>query len=131
MFRLPPLFLGAAPRFCSLTGFSIPMLAQPFLSHLESSLSDALLNNTDPALRRHWCDGILLTEWVEDYLPEYVRNSHQIVLRAWIDEGRTKGHSARQQIYHLIIQLGPQAFHHYMAGESQLYSRGRRLPGHS
>ena len=49
-------------------------------------------------------------------MPVHVSKSRQIIARAWIDEGSTKGQNATQRVYQLVINLGPKSFGAYMQG---------------
>lgn len=92
------------------------ILPRSFCEYLEWQISGALGIAQDKSLRRYWCDGVSDPEWEDDYLPVHVSKSRQIIARAWIDEGRTKGQNATQQVYQLIIKLGPKSFEAYMQG---------------
>jgi hypothetical protein len=92
------------------------ILSRSFCEYLEWQISGALGNAQEKSLRRYWCDGVLDPEWEDDYLPVHVSKSRQIRARAWIDEGRTKGQNATQQVYQLILHLGPKSFEAYMQG---------------
>lgn len=89
------------------------MFDRAFLEDLEWQLSEALLATT----KRYWCDGILGPEWPEDHLPEYVAKSRRITLRAWLDEGRTKGQNASQNLYKLVVHLGQAPLNSYLTND--------------
>jgi hypothetical protein len=96
-----------------------PSLTPAFYQHLEWQLSGALRLVPDRSLHRYWCDGILDPEWAEDYQPEYVRRSRQLGLRAWLDEGPSKGSgTSAQAIWRLILRLGPRSYPAYLQGRS-------------
>ncbi|UOQ52496.1 hypothetical protein [Hymenobacter cellulosivorans] len=87
------------------------MIDQDFLKHLEWQLSEALL----VTIKGYWCDGILGPEWAEDYRPEHVAKSRRITLRAWLDEGRTKGGNSSQKLYKLVVHLGAVSLNSYLS----------------
>lgn len=90
------------------------MMSQAFFEQLEWALSDTLLQSARPELRSYWCDGVLGPEWESDYLPVYVAQSHQVVLRAWLERSRTKGQGPTQHLYQLVIHLGSHSYRQYL-----------------
>lgn len=87
------------------------MIQQKALDDLERHLSEVLL----AATMRYWCDGVLGPEWEEHHRPEHVVMSRQITLRAWVDEGRTKGRNAKQALYKLVVCLGQISLDSYLS----------------
>lgn len=98
------------------------MLTQKFLTNLEWHLSKAL-----SATGRYWCDGVLPPEWESDYTPEHVAHSHQLILRAWIDEGRSRNRASTQVLYGLVLHLGPSSLRLYLQKQELLGSVIERL----
>ncbi|OUJ67990.1 hypothetical protein [Hymenobacter crusticola] len=95
------------------------MVTQAFLEQLEWGLSAALLQPTTTELRGYWCDGILGPEWEADYALASVAQTHQLILRAWL-ERRSKGQSPTQHLYQLVIHLGPHSYHQYLQKQDLL-----------
>ncbi|GAB3296864.1 hypothetical protein GCM10027348_19600 [Hymenobacter tenuis] len=93
------------------------MLTQKSYDDLECHLAGAL----SAVAGRFTCDGVLGPEWQSDYLPEHVAHSKQIIMRAWIDEGYSKGNQSRQTLYTLVLHLG--------ASSLQVYLQERELTG--
>jgi hypothetical protein len=92
------------------------MLTQRFFNDLELRLSTTL-----STAGRYWCDGVLGPEWESDWKPEHVAQSHQLILRAWIEEGRSKGQASTQAQYRLVLHLGSESLSTYL--------RTHTLPG--
>lgn len=67
------------------------MFDEKFCLQLEYAISGALPKSLNIDWRRCWCDGVLLPDNEEDYLPEQILKTKEVVTKAWIDEGRIKG----------------------------------------
>ncbi|RFP64053.1 hypothetical protein D0N36_16105 [Hymenobacter lapidiphilus] len=89
------------------------MISSLFLITLEQNLTERLADVALPL----WCDGILGPEWESDYLPQHVRQTKELILRAWIDEGFAKGGKSSQRLYRLVVKLGPASLAAYLRGE--------------
>jgi hypothetical protein len=94
------------------------VLTREFFELLEYRLTKALAESADPELRRYWCDGVLESEWTEEYQPEYVAKSRRIILRAWMDESGARPKHSRgprgQQLLPLHLVLGPASLKSYL-----------------
>ena len=82
------------------------MFDEEFCGRLEYAISGALPKSIDIDWRRCWCDGILLPDNQTDYLPEEILKTREVVTKAWIDEGRTKGEQRGQFLYHMKLYFG-------------------------
>jgi hypothetical protein len=79
-------------------------------------LTTALSKSGDINYRRCWCDGVLMPGKEENYSPQTVKNTGQIITKAWIDEGRLKGKTMGQHLYTLVIHFGSVSLKRYMDG---------------
>ena len=82
------------------------MFDEKFCLQLEYAISGALPKSHDIDWRRCWCDGVLLPDNEEDYLPEQILKTKEVVTNAWIDEGRIKGEERGQFLYDMRINFG-------------------------
>ncbi|WP_324674580.1 hypothetical protein [Hymenobacter sp. GOD-10R] len=89
------------------------MITEAFLEQLEWALSASLLQAAKPDLRGCWCDGVLGPEWEADYLLDSVAQTHQLVLRAWLERS-SKGQGPTQHLYQLVVHLGPHSYQQYL-----------------
>ena len=69
------------------------MIDEDFCGQLEHAISEALSKSEDIEWRRCWCDGILLLSNEPDFSLGHLLAEKNIITKAWIDEGRTKGNS--------------------------------------
>ena len=92
------------------------MLSEQVYAALEQRISFAFSNAPNKSLRGYYCDGILAPEWAEDWRPAHVRQTRQIVLRAWLNEGQQKHQPAAQRPYRLRLRPGPHALAAYLRG---------------
>lgn len=77
-----------------------------FCLQLEYVISGAMTKSVDIDWRRYWCDGVLLPDNEEDYLPEKILKKKEVMTKAWIDEGRIKGGERGQFFYDMRINFG-------------------------
>lgn len=91
--------------------------SQEFCELLEYRLTRALAESPVQALQRYWCDGVLEPEWAEDYQPAQVARTRRVVLRAWMEGGRTKTIPLTHQLHPLHLVLGPASLKAYVNGQ--------------
>jgi len=78
------------------------MIDEDFCNILEWELSEAFLNSGLDALKRFWCDGVLMSEPDMYYTKKYINDNRQTTFKAFIgNDGETD--------YKLILLFGPKA----------------------
>ncbi|TGD79032.1 hypothetical protein EU557_18865 [Hymenobacter wooponensis] len=93
------------------------MLTQEFFTLLEYTFTHALAESDNEELRRYWCDGVLYPEWEEEYLPQHVTKSKEIILRAWMEGRSGKKKPLTHQIHPLHLGLGKLSLKTYLRGQ--------------
>ena len=94
------------------------MLTRAFYDHFEYRITAALRRTSNRNRSHYFCDGVLEPELESVNLPAHVRRTQQLVLRAWIDSGLRKGGgSSVQEVYQLLLKLGPLSLAAYMHGQ--------------
>jgi hypothetical protein len=85
------------------------MLDQKFCGRLEYAISEALAKSTDIDWRRCWCDGVLLPDDEKDYSRAHILKTKEVVLKAWIDEGKAKKERRGQFLYDMKLHFGDES----------------------
>ena len=82
------------------------MLDKDFCEILERHLTKTFANSTESALKRFWCDGVLLPTFETEYSKKFVNDNKKIVMIAFI--GPTG-----QDNYQLTLNFGNKALSKY------------------
>lgn len=93
------------------------MIDEDFCGQLEHAISEALSKSEDIELRRCWCDGILLLSNESAFSLGHLLAEKNIITKAWIDEGRTKGKQQGQFLYDMRLNLGKNTIDKLRCGE--------------
>lgn len=93
------------------------MFDEDFCLQLERAISVALTKSADIDRRRCWCDGILLPDNKTDYSPGQILKTSEVVTKAWIDEGRTKGEQRGQFLYVMRLFFGDSSIARLRTGD--------------
>lgn len=93
------------------------MVDRAFCDRLEYAISNALSASDEVDLRRCWCDGILLPDNETDYSSAQILKEKEMVLKAWIDEGRIKGEQRGQFLYDMRLSFGDNSLRSLKTGD--------------
>jgi hypothetical protein len=78
------------------------MLDQDFCEFLEYKICKALVHSDNDQIKGFWCDGVLLNQPDNTYSQEFIKDSKQIKLKAFIgNDGQTE--------YELTLKFGNRA----------------------
>ena len=81
------------------------MFDQIFCIALQIGITASLKQSTDLEQRRCWCNSVVFPDSSAIYLIEHALKTRQLIVKAWIDEGRGEDESL-QHLYDLRLNFG-------------------------